>query len=658
MTGDLQLEQLARPFGARLLGARRAPRRVERPVLVLLTAIALCALPAVFLPARAAAAVNPWPHTVTGGFATSDGRGLYVLFGDGSVSAIGNARNMGDGSGVSLNRPMASGAITSGGYWLVSKDGGIFSYGAARFYGSTGGRRLNQPVFAMAPTNGGKGYWLAARDGGIFSFGDAHFYGSTGNINLVRPIVGITSSHDGRGYRLVASDGGIFDFGSAGFYGSLPSRGISVNDVVGMAPTPTGKGYWIAEANGVVHSFGDAANFGNFSPNAFDPVTAIATNPAAPGYRLITSLGATIPFGRAPAGAARTDPQYRYLSQLVCRPVLNSAGDYQAMLNTSGPLWNRADGASSVELGDGRRLWLFGDTYTGLSNANGIMPGWRLVRNTIAVEQKGCFEFRTGGAFATDDYLPSPGPGQFYWPNVGIVDAAAGVIRLSVTRVRNVPGPAGFGFQTMWNEIVTLDLHSLTFRGSTALRTDPGHVQWGMSMMQAGGWIYLYGGAGNGYYYGARTTPAHLLDGTWQYGTGTANGWSTRRADLRPMQFRTFTNQPDPGMSAAISVDRYGSGYIVSSKRCEGWCDDVTAWYSKSPAGPWKAVNSNNGRIATTPAAPGQITYNGHLVHVNGGWIAVWALNTVSGSYVKDGFGARDAVPQNLPSPAALAAAP
>ena len=71
-----------------------------------------------------------------------------------------------------------------------------------------------------------------------------------------------------------------------------------MSDVVGMAPTPTGNGYWIAEANGVVHSFGDATDFGNFAPNEFDPVTAIVTNPAAPGYRLITSLGATIPFGR------------------------------------------------------------------------------------------------------------------------------------------------------------------------------------------------------------------------------------------------------------------------------------------------------------------------------------------------------------------------
>jgi hypothetical protein len=30
----------------------------------------------------------------------------------------------------------------------------------------------------------------------------------------------------------------------------------------------------------------------------------------------------------------------------------------------------------------------------------------------------------------------------------------------------------------------------------------------------------------------------------------------------------------------------------------------------------------------------------------------------VSGGYVKNGFGGRDAVPQNLPSPAALAAGP
>ena len=73
MTGDFQLTQLTRrPFGSRRPVRLRERRRFDRAVLVLLMGIALCSLPAVMRAARAEAAVNSWPHTVTGGFATSD----------------------------------------------------------------------------------------------------------------------------------------------------------------------------------------------------------------------------------------------------------------------------------------------------------------------------------------------------------------------------------------------------------------------------------------------------------------------------------------------------------------------------------------------------------------------------------------------------------
>ena len=66
------------------------------------------------------------------------------------------------------------------GYWLVAGDGGIFSFGDAQFHGSTGGTTLNQPVVGMASTPSGHGYLLDASDGGIFAFGDARFDGSMG----------------------------------------------------------------------------------------------------------------------------------------------------------------------------------------------------------------------------------------------------------------------------------------------------------------------------------------------------------------------------------------------------------------------------------------------------------------------------------------------
>ena len=61
-------------------------------------------------------------------------------------------------------RPIAHIVATADGkgYWLVAGDGGIFSFGDAGFYGSMGGKPLNAPVVGIAPTPDGKGYWLVA----------------------------------------------------------------------------------------------------------------------------------------------------------------------------------------------------------------------------------------------------------------------------------------------------------------------------------------------------------------------------------------------------------------------------------------------------------------------------------------------------------------
>jgi hypothetical protein len=244
------------------------------------------------------------PHVAVGGFSTPNGAGFALVFADGSVRPGAS----GDAFSRPLNAAMtgAAGVPTGGGYWEVAADGGVFGYGGAQFYGSMGSARLNQPVFSMAPTKSGKGYWLVARDGGIFSFGDARFFGSAGNLVLNQPIVGITTSTTGRGYRLAARDGGIFGYGDAAFQGSLPGRGVHATDVVGMAPTPTGNGYWIARGNGQVYAFGDAHALGSGAPSSCDAITAIVANPKAQGYRLVTTSGATVAFGRAPGGTRPT----------------------------------------------------------------------------------------------------------------------------------------------------------------------------------------------------------------------------------------------------------------------------------------------------------------------------------------------------------------
>jgi hypothetical protein len=229
---------------------------------------------------------------------TPDGKGYFLVSGNGHVSTSGDAHFYGDVAGDQLNAPIVAIAVdpVTGGYWLLGADGGVFAYHApffgstgnehlnapavgleatadgrgyrfvasdggifdfgfgVHFYGSEGGQHLNQPIVGMADDPVTGGYWLVASDGGIFAF-HARFLGSTGNETLNAPIVEMEALASGKGYRFVASDGGVFDFGGAHYLGSLGGS-VLYSPVVGMAAAPSGSGYWLVQADGQVTRFG------------------------------------------------------------------------------------------------------------------------------------------------------------------------------------------------------------------------------------------------------------------------------------------------------------------------------------------------------------------------------------------------------------------
>jgi len=579
------------------------------------------------------------------------GDGFWVAYADGSVAAAGTARNLGDASRLALNAPVISGAAapSGNGYWLVAWDGGVFTFGGARFWGSTGSMRLNQPVFAMTPSRTGRGYWLVARDGGIFTFGDAVFHGSMGGHRLAAPIVGITTSPSGRGYRMVGQDGGIFSFGDVPFYGSLPGIGVHVNDVVAMAPTPTNRGYWIVRRQGQVYRFGDAKGYGSYTSSPCDRVRGMFANPAAQGYRLVTDSGATIPYGDAPVGDRISGQQHVCFSQTTCVPHLDDVPSFQTVLNTRGPIWTGADGATTVGLDDGRRLWLFGDTYSGPADATQVLPGYAFLRNSVAIESRNCMEFRVGGdQTRVGDYLWDPAPTQWFWPMDGVVDKQNGVVLISAMH-NDYDGtkPHGFRWKQLYNEVVTLDLKSLLWRGSHRMPTYGG-LKWGTTMLTSGSFVYVYAVGSNSRQYAARTAVNHLQDGLgWQFWNGTT--WSTNPNSMVPMKFLTYTGATDPGPLGAVQIDPWNNGFLASAKRCDILCSDLTAWFSPSLSGPWRAVNTNNGKVANTSVATGLIAYGGHLLSTRTGFIGIWSVNRFSDSMAKFVYGPRAGALANLP---------
>jgi uncharacterized membrane protein YgdD (TMEM256/DUF423 family) len=249
---------------------------------------------------RATAAPAGRPHATVGGFVTASGDAVVVAFADGSLrpNAFGDAFRIQPPDRISGAARLPRG----GGFWMTSPAGNVYGFGAARAFGGMGGVPLRGPIIAMLASHRGNGYLLFGRDGGVFAFGDAVFRGSLGARRLSQPIVGVATSPAGNGYWLVGRDGGVFTFGGLPFAGSLPARRVRVRDVVGLASTPTGRGYWMARSDGRVAAFGDAVKFGGVRPSACDPIAAIVANPDAPGYRLVTDSGRTIPRGHAPGG--------------------------------------------------------------------------------------------------------------------------------------------------------------------------------------------------------------------------------------------------------------------------------------------------------------------------------------------------------------------
>ena len=212
--------------------------------------------------------VNPPVNNVVSIASTSDSKGYWLATSSGAIYSFGDASYFGSTGQINpqdppgptneLNPPVnnvVSIASTSDGkgYWLVAGDGGVFSFGDASFLGSSG--QMNPalppggsnsfipatPIVGMSPTPDGKGYWLATSTGAIYSFGDANYFGSTGQINPQDPpgttnqvnppinnVVSIASTSDSKGYWLATSSGAIYSFGDANYLGGWASGGPTV----------------------------------------------------------------------------------------------------------------------------------------------------------------------------------------------------------------------------------------------------------------------------------------------------------------------------------------------------------------------------------------------------------------------------------------------
>jgi hypothetical protein len=209
-----------------------------------------------------------FPSSVVSMASTPGGRGYWLLLGDGSVYAFGDAQWFGDLRGSSWRGgPLPPGAPVVGiaatpnarGYFVVAANGSVYAFGDATYHGSQGGKATDGPIVGIAVDHATGGYWLVSSRGAVYAF-DAPNHGSAANLRLVAPVVGIAADPDGTGYWLAGRSGAVYAYG-ARLHGSAVHRHLS-SPVIGIASSPNGRGYWLAQANGAISRFGRIGYYG------------------------------------------------------------------------------------------------------------------------------------------------------------------------------------------------------------------------------------------------------------------------------------------------------------------------------------------------------------------------------------------------------------
>ncbi|MCW2857780.1 MAG: hypothetical protein JWR52_3395 [Marmoricola sp.] len=249
------------------------------------------------------------------------------------------------------------------------------------------------------------------------------------------------------------------------------------------------------------------------------------------------------------------------------------------------------DVGASVELQDGRRIFVFGDTLRSASFA-----GQRFVHNSMLVFGPGCGRVvlpRDHGAL-----IPDRADHVGYWPMsiARIQGQGYDLVGVGVQRVRSGATGDPFSFEVLGPALATFvvpvggtpRLVSVRDVGADDANTE--RPMWGAAAVVDSGWVYLYGTSRSpqarlqGFDLRvARTRPAQLADPrAWSYWDGRT--WQPQAAAAAVLIGSRG------GVSQTLSVFRQGRSWYVVSKKDEVLGSDLTIWTASSPTGPFVAA--------------------------------------------------------------------
>jgi hypothetical protein len=318
-------------------------------------------------------------------------------------------------------------------------------------------------------------------------------------------------------------------------------------------------------------------------------LSALTMGCAGDASRADRTRPAPVVAGRGPAVAADPRP--------CARQRTDAPGFFRLMTVSNPGGWLTGDLPASVDLRDGRVLWLFGDTWIGARNdaGGGIVPGARFWPNSALVQTGACADLVNAGGTG---WLTIAGSDDFWWPSGGYVPGGerGQVVNVFVTRMRRT-GPAVFDFVAVGADVVELRRADLAVIG---VRPMPYQDRlWASSVVADGGWLYFFG---RGYTAGPSTYLARVrtgnVHGRWQF-------WDGRRFGRHPARAKpVLAFQPFNNPSMARLRDGRWLG-IAKDREFDGAA--VIGWTARRPQGPWRPT----GPLVAAPTSgrPGEFTY-------------------------------------------------
>lgn len=261
---------------------------------------------------------------------------------------------------------------------------------------------------------------------------------------------------------------------------------------------------------------------------------------------------------------------------------------FDALFTSFGPGWTGGDSTYSVELPDGRNLWLFSDSFIGFVNPSRTRPrNTPMVNNSLVVQDGEELTTITGDIGGIpQSFFPTGDLGGWFWVYDATVETteAGDVLRVFLIRFERTAAGGMWGFAWQDNALATVSLPDLELVSIEPLPSEHG-VSWGAAVLEHGEHVYIYGMEDLGarkHMHLARAKAGAVADAaSWEYATAPGGAsWSGDPAD----SVRLLT-----GIGNEFSVTHLGGRFLlVTMSSLTTLSPEVVAYAACDPAGPFE----------------------------------------------------------------------